>query len=233
MTEHAVEDDVEALFEPFEARLEADDGSLTRRAYRQLEEMIVTLELAPGRVLSESTLSEQLGIGRTPIREALQRLAMEGLVSILPRRGILVSEINVSKQLSLLELRREVERLIARTAARRATERERAAFKTLAEQLERTAIEKDEVAFMRLDRAFNHMTLAASRNDYAAGAMRLTQGLSRRFWYQHYKQALDLPRCAKLHQAVAQAVAVGSPDAAAAASDQLIDYIEEFARKTI
>ena len=79
--------------------------SLTELAYLHLEEMIVTLKLAPGRVVSEFELAELTGIGRTPIREALQRLAREHLVSILPRRGIVVSEINLGQQLPLLEER--------------------------------------------------------------------------------------------------------------------------------
>ena len=103
-----------------EARL-----SLTEQAYRQIEERIVTLRLEPGEVLSEASLSLELGIGRTPIREALQRLAREGLVNILPRRGILVSDINVRNQLELLAVRREVERLMARLCAVRASQEER------------------------------------------------------------------------------------------------------------
>ena len=81
--------------------------------------MIVTLQLRPGVAVSEAALSERLGIGRTPIREALQRLAREHLIVVLPQRGNLVSQIDVRKQLRLLETRREVERLIARCAARR------------------------------------------------------------------------------------------------------------------
>ena len=90
----------------FAAELRRDsDRSLTDRAYVALEEMICTLRLEPGEVLSEGTLSETLGIGRTPVREALQRLAREGLVTVLPRRGVLVSEFNVKKQLRMLERR--------------------------------------------------------------------------------------------------------------------------------
>ena len=84
--------------------------SLTDRAYGELEELIVTLKLAPGAAVSEAELSSRLRIGRTPIREALQRLARERLVTILPRRGIVVSEINVARQLRLHEVRRELER---------------------------------------------------------------------------------------------------------------------------
>src|SRR3546814_14394892 len=74
--------------------------------FKQLEELIVTLRLPPGHVLSEADLAKRLDIGRTPIREALQRLAREGLVVIMPRRGIMVSDINVKRQLRLLEIGR-------------------------------------------------------------------------------------------------------------------------------
>src|SRR5258708_17323252 len=102
--------------------------SLTEKAYRQIEELIVTLQVPPGAVVSEASLSERLAIGRTPIREALQRLARERLVVVLPRRGIMVSEINVRTQLRLLQVRLELERLIARSAARRAGEAQRQQF---------------------------------------------------------------------------------------------------------
>ena len=100
------------------SRVVAADGTLTDRAYRELEEMIVTLQLAPGTVLSEQALAVRLKIGRTPIREALQRLARDGLVVIMPRRGIMVSEINLRLQLRLLEVRRELERLMAKPRGR-------------------------------------------------------------------------------------------------------------------
>jgi DNA-binding GntR family transcriptional regulator len=82
------------------------DSSLTDKAYLRLEEMIVTLQLKPGEVLSETALTGKLNIGRTPVREALHRLAREGLVMILPRRGILVAEFNIKSQLKMLEVRR-------------------------------------------------------------------------------------------------------------------------------
>src|SRR5687767_15317056 len=131
--------------------------TLTDRAYTEIEELIVTLQLEPGSAVSEAELSERLGIGRTPIREALQRLARERLVTILPRRGIIVSEINVKSQLKLLEVRRELERLISRSAARRATDEERAAFRRIADDFEKSARANDDVAFMRTDREFNSL----------------------------------------------------------------------------
>src|SRR2546430_9863265 len=131
--------------------IEAEDGTLTDRAYRELEEMIVTLQLSPGTVLSEQALSARLKIGRTPIREALQRLARDGLVVIMPRRGIMVSEINLMLQLRLLEVRRELERLMAGLAAERATPDERREFAEVAEAMVAAAAKADEIALMRLD----------------------------------------------------------------------------------
>lgn len=191
------------------------------------------LELPPGAAVSEAMLSERLGIGRTPIREALQRLARERLVQILPRRGVIVSDINVKAQLRLLELRREVERLVARGAARRATDEERARFAELAKGFEQAARGGDDVAFLRIDREFNELCLRAARNEFAETAMTAMAALSRRFWYLHYKQAADMPVTAKLHANIARAVARADPEAAAAASDALLDNIEAFTRSTV
>ena len=209
------------------------DPTLAERAYRILEEMIVTLQLPPSTVLSEQSLAQKLEIGRTPIREALQRLERDGLVAIMPRRGILVSDINLKQQLRLLEVRRELERLIARLAAERATPSECAAFADLANAMLKASNDDDDIAFVRLDRTFNLMVADVARNEFAKRSMGLMNGLSRRFWYEHYKQAADLPLMAKLHAAVATAIAAKQPDAAATASDRLVDYIEDFTRKTL
>lgn len=207
--------------------------SLVDRAYTEIEELIVTMRLAPGSAISETELSMHLGIGRTPIREALQRLARERLVVILPRRGILVSEINVSSQMRLLDVRRVLERLISRSAARRATDEERALFRDLAAAFERSAKANDDIAFMRTDRDYNLLCSSASHNEFAAGAMSLLHSLSRRFWYLHYKQAADMPLTAKLHADIARAIAAGDEARAGKASDKLLDAIEKFTRSTV
>lgn len=212
---------------------ELSDLTLTERAYRELEELITTLALPPGMVLGEQNLAQRLGIGRTPIREALQRLARDGLVVVMPRRGILVSEINVRTQLRLLETRRVLERLIARLAAERATREEREVFASLAQDMREAAAHADDLAFMRLDNQFNDLMATASRNEFAVRSLAGMAGLSRRFWYQHYKQAADLPLAVNLHADVCLAVARRDIEEAGAASDRLIDYIESFARKTL
>ncbi len=203
---------------------------LTELAYALLEERIVRLELTPGETVTEQQLVHQVGIGRTPVREALQRLAREGLVRILPRKGIVVSPIDPEAQLRLLEVRREVERLVARLAARNAAPEERARFADLAAAFRHAGDTGDDVRFMRTDRAFNDLCLDAARNEFATAALATLQPLARRFWFHHYRQAADLPRAARLHAAVAAAIAEADPDSAADALDRLLDDIARFTR---
>ncbi len=204
--------------------------SLTEKAYRQLEEMIVTLQLEPGSVLSELELAEQLKIGRTPIREALHRLSREGLVLILPRKGILVTEINPGKQLLALEVRRELERLMARLSAYRSTPLEKKEFNRIAKGMNQAASKNDDIKFMQHDGELNDLIAQASHNEYAARAIQALQGLSRRFWYVHYKLTADMPQCARLHAELALRIANSDAQGAALASDRLLDYVEEFTR---
>jgi len=214
-------------------RLMKGAQTLTEEAYAQIEERIVTLRLKPGEVLSEQALSASLKIGRTPIREALQRLVREGLIIVLPRKGILVSDINPRNQLLVLEVRRELERLLSRSCAERSTREEREQFLEIGKAMDAAGRNNDDINFMRLDSELNHLMLEAGHNEYAARAMRLTQGLSRRFWYMHYREAADLPLCAKLHAEQARAIAKGDPAKAAKASDNLMDYVESFTRTTV
>jgi DNA-binding GntR family transcriptional regulator len=211
---------------------ERKNNSLSHLAYHELEEAIVTLRLAPGEVLSETNLSKEMNIGRTPIREALQRLAREGLIVILPRKGILVSDINPGKQLLVLEVRRVLERSMARTASVRCTDEQRALFFEIADGLEHAASDHDGIAFMRLDKAFNLLFSNASHNEYAVSTIGLLNGLSRRFWYAYHKRAADLPHCARLHAKLATCIGNGDPEGAAIAADNLVDYTEIFTRST-
>jgi DNA-binding GntR family transcriptional regulator len=160
-------------------------------------------------------------------------LAREGLITILPRKGILVSDLNPRNQLLVLEVRRELERLLSRAAAERATPRQREKMHEIARGMDDAAKRNDDIAFMRLDREFNQFMLDAAHNDYAARAMKQLQGLSRRYWYMHYREAADLPLCARLHANQARAIAKGDAEAAARGSDKLMDYVERFTRATV
>jgi DNA-binding GntR family transcriptional regulator len=227
-----------AKVEPYRSRPTAlavseQGATLTAQAYERLEELIVRLELAPNSLISEHALSKHLGVGRTPIREALQRLAREGLVIILPRRGMFVAPVDIGAQLRLIEVRRRIEELLASDSARRANPEERRAFQGLADAMERAAKQADDVAFMRLDREFNTLLTAACRNEFAAAAIGLFAGLSRRFWYFNYKRFASLPKVARLHAAVARAVARGDDKGARSASNALMDHIAEFTSSAV
>lgn len=202
-------------------------------AYRQLEEAIVTLQLSPGLVVSEPALCELTGIGRTPLREAIQRLAREHLIIVMPQRGLLIAHIDVSKQLRLVETRRELDRLVCQLAARRASDAEREQFLRLSEVFLDAAEHNDGIRFLHADQEFNELCMVTARNEFAESALRSLNGLSRRFWYMHYKQAADLPVIARLHADVACAIASKDAAKAAQASGLLIDNIEQFTRSTV
>jgi len=221
-----------ALANPTNYDNDRDQSSLMERSYRELEELIVTLKLTPGSVLSEGALSRTLGIGRTPIREALQRLSMEGLIVVMPRRGILVSEVNIKNQLELLKVRREVERLVVRLSSERATPGERAEFQAIGAGMRDAAARDDDVCFMRLDQRFDDLLASSCRNDHAKRAMGVMMGSSRRFWYMHFKRTHELVQSAAFHADIAEAVGAGHGDEAAKACDRHIDYVAGFTRRS-
>lgn len=207
--------------------------SKSDQAYRVLEELIVTMELTPGSLLSESKLVERLGLGRTPVREALQRLASENLVEIMPRRGIRITEINIKQQLRLLEVRRVIEQLIVRLSARRSNQSVKRQFSSIADEMLAAAQHADYMEFLRLDRDLNELLAEAADNEFSAHMLQQIHGLSRRFWHKHYLQVDDLSRVAELHAITARAIADGDEDAAALASDSHMDYIQSFTLSTL
>jgi DNA-binding GntR family transcriptional regulator len=209
-----------------------DFRSLAEEAYARLEEMIITLELAPGAVVSESDLIPRLALGRTPLREAMQRLADQGLLQILPRRGILVTEVNLSSHLGMLETRRVLDRLIAAAAARRATPEQRSALEEIAETMARAAKKNDLREFMAVDRQCDALVADAARNPSATRAVLPLHALSRRFWFMHRNDG-DLARAASLHIALMTAIRIGVPKGAEDASDDLLDYLESFSRASL
>jgi DNA-binding GntR family transcriptional regulator len=211
----------------------AESESLATRAYRQLEELIVTLVLPPGMLLSEADLSQRLGLGRTPVREALIRLQRDHMVDVMPRRGVRVAEVHVGQQLLLVEARRALERVLAAGAARRASKHDRTELVRVAQEIELVGRDGDEFHFLRLDREFNEIVLRAARNPFAAAALEPLNALSRRFWYLHFRDEHDLPTAAAVHANMAHAIADGDEGMALAAVDDLLDWVESFTRATM
>ncbi|MBL8705355.1 MAG: GntR family transcriptional regulator [Rhodospirillales bacterium] len=205
---------------------------LAGRARVALEQQIVTLELAPGSVWTEADLSRRLGIGRTPVREALQRLEGDYLVEIVPRLGVRITAIDVQQQLLLLELRRVLERLIAVRAARFCTDEERATCIAIAGALE-TLRDADVLAFLRHHYNIKRYIAECARNPYVAKAIAPVHAMSRRFYYLHHRLVHDLSVAANHHARVVRAIASGDEARAAAESDRLMDYVEELTRATV
>lgn len=204
-------------------------SSLADRAYAELEEMISTLELRPGSIVTEGELSARLGIGRTPLREAIQRLAALRLVTTLPRRGLAVSEVNLTDHLGVLETRRVLDRLVARGAARRALPQERQRLAAFAARMEEAASAGDTARFMMLDQEFDQLMARACHNPAAVNALAPLHVHCRRFWYL-YKHQGDLQRSARLHEELITAVVEGNEERATRASDELMRYLEDFTR---
>ena len=213
--------------------IEAPTRTLTQEAYRRLEEMIVTLELAPGEVVSEAILSRRLGIGTTPIREALLQLARENLVQIIPRSGVVVTAVDVRLQLEVLETRREIDRLLARVSAKRATPAERKNIAELADATEEAVAKGDVREFLRQDAELNVWLGRSARNSVATGIAGPLHSVSRRFWFFHLGEGGIFAATAGLHLKIIRAIAAGDPEKAADASDRLIAHLVQFTTQTL
>lgn len=206
---------------------------LAEQALDRIEEMIVTLELAPGSMWSEGALASLTGFGRTPVREALKRLESSHLVRIVQRHGVQITEINVEQQLLLLETRRELERLVASRAARRRSATEARQFQTCALALRDAGEKGDVLAFFRAHVQAEGLALQASRNPFLGTAIAPCHAMSRRFYYLHHRTAKDLKLACDHHADTMEAIARGDEAQAAAAADAVLDYVEGFTRATL
>jgi DNA-binding GntR family transcriptional regulator len=207
--------------------------ALAELAWTRLAEMIVTLALEPGSAHTAPGLAERIGVGRTPVREALKRLEADHLVRIVRGHGVEIAEINADEQLALLETRRALERIVAGRAARRRTAAEAERFAAFARGLREVGRSGEVVAFVRLHPQAAAATMAAARNRFAAAALAPLHALSRRFYVFHHRKARDLQRACDLHAQVMRAIADGDDAAAVKASDAVLDYVEDFTRATL
>ena len=198
--------------------------SLAEQAYRLLEEQLVTLKLAPGELVAEKDLMDMAGIGRTPVREAIQRLSAEGLLQVLPRKGLMVTPLRRSDLSQIIEARRVLERLLVVKASERASDNERAKLWYLATHIE--AADNDLEVFLRLDQKLNEVLEAACRNRFLVNALTAMHSQCRRLWYLH-RERLNLPRSTQLHGGLARAVADGNGAGAIRALDEIIAILEE------
>jgi DNA-binding GntR family transcriptional regulator len=149
----------------------ADAQSLSDRAYYAIRELIVTLDLAPGSIVSERELMDRLGVGRTPVREALQRLEGERLVEVYPRRGIFVSNVNVLDLAVLSEVRSVLEGFAARLAAERSTAADREQTVVLIDELEELTASADERRLIELDQRIHRHVYRCAHNPFLEASL--------------------------------------------------------------
>ena len=153
------------------------------RAYHELRDRIVTLRLPPGTVLREDELMRELEIGRTPLREAVKRLALENLVAVQPRRGTFVSGVEASDIVHITEVRAELEGYAAELAALRMDDETRARALALREEVENLTGADDQDGLMRFDERIHRFTWEASGNPYLIETLERYFTLSLRVWY--------------------------------------------------
>lgn len=206
---------------------------LKDEAFRDLERLIVNGRLEPGRWVSETDLIKISGHTRAPVRSAIQRLEDEGLLHIVPRRGAQVCPIDHKEQFRALELRRVVEVLVGRSAAKRATTSQKKHFAKIANSFKETSLSGSQVAMTELDAEWFSHLINVSDNKFAARALTSVKGLSRRFWVLHEEKYGDIKRMAAAHANIALAVSAGDEDAASKAVNELIDYVEEFTLEVV
>lgn len=200
-----------------------DNDSLAEQAYRLLEEQLVTLKLSPGELITEKSLVDKAGIGRTPVREAIQRLSAEGLLQVMPRKGLMITPLRRSDLREIIEARRVLERLMVVKAAERASPDQRRALEDMAGQIESVVNDLD--GFFRHDQSLNNLLEAACHNRFLVKALTVMHSQCRRLWYMH-RRTLDLPRAVQLHAGLARSVAQGNGAGAIRALDEIIATLE-------
>ncbi len=202
------------------------------RAYLLIRDQIVTLGLAPGSVIEEIRLRQELGLGRTPIREALQRLAHENLVTFVPHRGTFVSDINLTDLHRLTEVRTEMEGYAARLAAERATARDRVEMDALIAELS-TIDEADLHNLMRLDQRIHRLVYQATRNAFLQAMLEESFNLSLRIWFLGLDRGVRLKEAVEEHRQLLAAIVSRDAPRAESVMRQHVAGFEHAIRKVL
>ena len=195
-------------------------ASLADKAYHEIRGLIVSLELAPGGVIDERELIERLEIGRTPVREALRRLAHERLVEVYPRRGMFVTGVDVRELARLSEVREVLEPEAARLAAERATDADRQAMSALLAELDAGGSE-----LMGLDEQIHRAVYRAAHNDLLEATLEQYYVLALRIWTLALDRSHVLEEAVEAHRALLEAIQAGDGDRAA---DTMRAHVQDF-----
>jgi DNA-binding GntR family transcriptional regulator len=185
---------------------------LSEQAYQAIRGMIVRLDLAPGAVVRDDRLQEQLGLGRTPIREALQRLVRDQFVTIIPRRGMFVSNIDVSELSMLYESRAIVEPYVMRLACARG----RAAdWDEMATALARATRASTAAELLEIDRQCREIVWRAADNRFLTATLDMLYAQSARLWHLYLADVVAMEEVIDEHRAIHAALVAGDGERAA------------------
>lgn len=196
-----------AIAEPALARSQSEE------AYLRIRDRIVTLDMPPGSVVNEARLREELGIGRTPIREALQRLARENLVRPIPHRGTFVTDVNITDLARITEVRVVLEAHAARLAAEKLSSPDREAIEKVLRAVVSRSI-TDQRELMSLDQQVHRAVYRAARNAFLEATLERYFNLSLRLWYLVLDRQLRVREAVDEHVELLQAVLGGDADRA-------------------
>lgn len=203
-----VRDDRDALVPP---------RSLRDEAYEIIKQRIIMCAFRPGEALSEAQVSAQLGLGRTPVRQAFDRLMRDGLVEVLPRKGIIVRPITQDEVRDMVAVRLLNEGFCARLAAERADPHVIATLTANVQAGAAAATEGDIAALMALDREFHAMIASAARNSVLAEILRNLHERAQRVWFVSLRNTSHHRRVVDEHTAIVEGLRSGDPDQAEAA----------------
>lgn len=201
---------------------------LADRAYAELRDRIVTLQIAPGAPIDEDLLGGELGIGRTPVREAIKRLALENLVTVFPRRGTFASEINITDLADISDVRIVIEGHAAHRAAQRITDTQRIELDGLLADLEASQGSSDAVALMALDARVHRFIHQAAGNPYLEETLGRYLNLSLRIWHLVLDRLPHLLARVYEHEELLRAIADGQAERARRVT---AEHIETFERE--
>ncbi len=201
------------------ARRAVDADSKSAEAYRAIKDMIVSLELPPAALLDERGLAERLGVGLTPVRQALRRLEWESLVVILPRRGTLVADLNDSDLGRIYELRSVLEPQAAELAAERGTVEQRAALAAViaAMHAELARPTPDRRVLIALDRDLHRQIWAMAGNEMLEQTLEWLFSHVLRRWNVSIDRNESLGSVMQMHDEIADAIVAGDAQQARAA----------------
>lgn len=202
--------------------------SLSRTAYESLTERLVLLDIAPGSPINEQELMNSLGIGRTPLREALKRLESDHLVVTYPRRGTFASPVDITALTEISEIRRSLEPLAARLAAQRADADDRAAGRKLAHTLGKVRADTSARDLMNLDLQVHQLLYRATHNRHLQTALERYGNLATRIWSVAAPRLSHVDGHVTEHVALLDAVLAGE---AQRAEQLMVAHMDDFEQR--